>query len=370
VFVALVGLTAVAMSPVYRSTQATIGRTLLVNATSIALTLAHHPAAIAILWACSMLPVWFELVSRETTRDAARVFALYMVPSVALVGIGSALSLTGMVAAAVFPLAIGIALREAVVPVHSWFPIFFERAPLGLAVAFVAPQLGVYAHLYLLPRGLPPEVGNVVAALGALTAVYAAAMGVAQSQTRRALGYLIMSQSGLVALGLDFRTDVARVGTLLAWMVTGLAVAGFAMAIAALEARRGTLSLDRPEGSFERVPRLAAAFLVVGLASVGLPLTLGFISEDLLVQGSVESSPVLAFALIVATAFNGITVVRNFFVLFKGTSRHTGERDLTRRESIALSVVLMALIGLGLWPRALIQSLDTETTSTVTHRGQ
>ncbi len=362
VFVSLIGLIAVSMSPAREGNQKTAARTLLLAAASVAIVMLRDPIAIAFLWAVSAYLPWLELRSRFETRDAARVFAAYMLPSCTLVAIGAWLLHRGMVASAVWPLAVGIALREAVFPLHSWVPLFFERAPIGLAVAFVAPQVGVYAHLTLLGDHLPSAIASLGATLGAVTAVYAAAMGVVQTRTRRALGYLIMSQSGLVVFALDAHADAARVGALVAWMVIGVSVAGFAMALAALEARRGTLSLERPNGSFERVPRLAAAFLVMGLASVGLPGTLGFIAEDLLVQGSVDEFPVYAFALIIATAFNGLTVVRNFFLLFTGTSRHFGERDLTRREGYVLTMVVALLVFLGVSPGQFVAALGGTAT--------
>lgn len=356
-FVAVIGWVSVSMTRASASTPGTIVRLLLTNAASLGLVLVEHPLAVAAFYGLTLLPAWLELASREGTRDAARVFAVYLLPSAALFATGALLAARGLTAASVVPFALAIAVREAVIPFHTWLPIFVERAPLGMTATLVAPQVGVYCHLNLLSEVLPPDLANFGALLGALTAVYAACMGVAQVRTRRALGYLIMSQTGLLAFGLDARADVARVGTLAAWLVSGLAMAGFAMAIEALEARRGPLDLGRPSGAFHRVPRLAASFLVLGLASVGVPGTLGFVAEDLLVQGSVGSFPVLAFALIAATALNGVTVVRNFFILFTGSSRHTGERDLTRREGIVLTVVLAALVGSGIWPAPVVGSL-------------
>jgi NADH-quinone oxidoreductase subunit M len=83
-------------------------------------------------------------------------------------------------------------------------------------------------------------------------------------------------------------------------------------------------------------------------------LTLGFVAEDLLVQGSVAEYPALAFVLIGATALNGMTVVRAFFRLFSGRSSHMGESDLTTREGWALSIVLLALLVGGIAPSMIV----------------
>lgn len=357
-FVAAIGLTAVAMSSLLDTRPHTFARTLAIVAASMALVLARHPIALALLWPATALPVWFELRASAQTRPTARLFATYLGPSSLLVALGAALSMAGASAMAALLIAAGIAIREATVPFHSWLPRVVERAPLAIVVAFVTPQLGAFVHVRFLSQGLPTEFADATAALGAVTMLFGAAMGVAQLRPRRALGYLMMSQTALVAFGLDARSPVGHAGALTAWLACGLATTGLAMSLAALEARRGPSSIATEGGSSARVPLLASAYLVLGLASVGLPGTLGFVAEDLLMHGAVESFPLFSLSLIAGTALNGAAVVRGFFALFTGSRRHDGERDLTLRERAALSVLLAALIGLGLFPARAVDWLD------------
>lgn len=364
VFVAVIGLAAVALSPTRGLQPASLGRILLVNAVSMAFVLVRDPRLLAALFCASALPVWLELRSQPETRATSRVFAWYMLPSCALMVAGAGMQSAQMLTAAALPLAAGIAIREATLPFHSWFPHFVQRAPMGLVIAFVAPQLGVYAHLRMLSDTLPPELTHAIAAVGVVTVLFAAAMGTAQRSARRAIGYLMMSQTGLVAFGLETGSGLGRLGALTAWLVCGLSMAGLAMTVAALEARRGQLDLDRPGGSFRHIPRLATAYLLLGLASVGLPGTFGFVSEELLVQGSVERFPVLGLALVVGTALNSITIVRGFFALFTGARTHGGERDLTLREHAVLGVLVATLLVTGLWPRTMLDHTSHAAHST------
>jgi NADH-quinone oxidoreductase subunit M len=357
----LIGFTAITLSPISGARPKTFARILLIIAIALVFLVIRHPIGLAVLWGASALLVWLELREIKGTKKVARLFAIYHSPSVFALGVGAVLLSRGEPAAGLVFLLIGIAIREAVVPLHSWFPPFVQYAPMGLVVAFFAPQLGVYAHLELLRDEVPHQLAHGVASLGALTAVVAAAMGLAQTDARRALAFLVMSQMGLVAFGLDTSSPVAQIGALLTWQVIGLATAGFAMTLASLEARRGTLSMRVPGGSFTRTPRMAVAFLFMGFASVGLPLTLGFVAEDLLVQGSVEEFPLLAFALILATALNGVSVIRAFFTLFSGSAKHIGERDLTMREAGALTVLMATLLLTGLFPGGIVRRLERVT---------
>jgi carbonic anhydrase len=357
----LIGFTAVTLSPISETRPKTYRRILLLIGVALLFLAVRSPIGLAVLWTASAVIAWRELREIKPPSRIAKLFAIYHVPSALAFGLGAVLLTRGHSAAGVTLLLIGIGIREAVIPLHSWFPPFVEYAPMGLVVAFFAPQLGVYAHLELLRGELPHQLAHGVASLGAITAVAGAALGLAQKSARRALAFLVMSQTGLVAFGLDTSSTVAQVGALLTWQVIGVATAGFAMTLASLEARRGELSLRTPAGSFTQTPRMAVAFLFMGFASVGLPLTLGFVAEDLLVQGSVEEFPVLAFALIIATALNGVSVMRAFFMLFSGSAKHIGERDLTTREAAALTVVMTTLLVTGLFPAGTVRGLERVT---------
>ncbi|MGB8221271.1 MAG: proton-conducting transporter membrane subunit [Polyangiales bacterium] len=357
----LMGFTAVVLSPITGTRPKTFSRIVLLITVALVFLVIRHPIGLVVLWSASALIVWLELREVKGPKKIARLFAIYHVPSVVALGVGAVLISRGNPAAGLLFVLIGIAIREAVIPLHSWFPPFVQYAPMGLVVAFFAPQLGVYAHMELVRGELPHQLAHVVAALGGITAVVAAALGIAQTDARRALAFLVMSQTGLVAFGLDTRSPLSQIGALLTWQVIGVATAGFAMTLASLEARRGSLSMRVPRGSFTRTPRMAVAFLFMGFASVGLPLTLGFVAEDLLLQGSVEEFPLLAFALILATALNGVSVIRAFFTLFSGSAKHIGESDLTIRETGALTLLMATLLIAGLFPGGAVRRLERVT---------
>ncbi|MDZ4695981.1 MAG: proton-conducting transporter membrane subunit [Deltaproteobacteria bacterium] len=368
----LVSWVAIAMSPAGSHPARTQARILSLLAQSLGFLVTPEPILIAGLWATSALTTWLELRQVANGLRVDRLFAIYHLPSVILFSLGAFLITRDISYYGVISLLIGIAIRQASLPVHSWFPAFVDRAPLGLVVLFVSPQVEVIAQLEFLSGGLPADLVGIVATLGVVTAIGAAVLGVAQQNARRAAAYLIMSQMGLVAFGLENHTSLALTGALLTWQVLSLATAGYTMALAALESRHGSLDLRVPHGNFENTPRLAIAFLILGFSMIGFPTTLGFVAEDLLVQGSVNEFPSLGLCLIIATAFNGLTVMRSFFSLFCGARRHMGESDLTRRETLALSLVIATLILGGMIPGPVVaidaEEAHTETALPLPHR--
>jgi NADH-quinone oxidoreductase subunit M len=169
-----------------------------------------------------------------------------------------------------------------------------------------------------------------------------------------------MSQSALVMAGLDCTSTRALAGGLVVWVSSGLAFAGLARCVLVLEARRGRLDLTTNHGGYERMPVLAVSFLLTGLACTGFPGTLGFVGQELLVDGAVDAFPVMGFAVVVASALTGVAVLRMYFSLFCGrpdARAHSALRlGLTRLEAWTFVGLVLALIGLGVAPRPLVNS--------------
>jgi NADH:ubiquinone oxidoreductase subunit 5 (subunit L)/multisubunit Na+/H+ antiporter MnhA subunit len=353
----VIGWLAVALTPLLGTSPATFTRIVALIAQADLFFIVSHPLALALIWGLSAFTLWSELRSKAELRSLARLFAFYHVPSVLSFGVGAILLVKGHIGLALVPLGAGVLLRQAAFPLHSWFPALLERAPMGVVVAFFGPALGVYAHLELLAQGLPRGLGDEAATLAAISAIVAAALGTAQTDARRAIAYVIISQSNLIAFGLENHGVVARAGTFLSWQVLSLATSGLAMTLGALSVRRGSLTLLTPHGSFSKTPRMAVAFLILGFGSVGLPLTLGFIAEELLVQGATLEHPHLGLGLILATALNGVNVIRCFFMLFSGRDESTGEWDLVPRERSALSLAILLLFLGGALPSLAIAAL-------------
>lgn len=354
---AFVAVIAVGLAPAISHSPSTFAAMLLLFGFAEAFLSTDHPIVLLTLWALSSFVVWFEFKSVSTGDKWHRVLGLYQLASVVAFSFGVLLLWrANFLGYGLLLLAIGV--REGILPFQSWFPGFVERAPMGLVVAFLAPQLGVCAHFVIISGHDIGLYSAIIAILGASTAVLAAMLGSVQTKPKRAIAYLILSQTGLVAFGLESTSEIGQVGALLNWQILALAVSGFAMTYAIIEARRGALFLSIPNGNFSETPRLASSFLLLGFASVGFPLTFGFVAEELLVQGNVSDLPFLAMSLVFTTALNGITVAKLFFFLFTGSKNHFGIPDLLGRERFVLGVAIASLVVFGVAPGPLVSFED------------
>ena len=108
------------------------------------------------------------------------------------------------------------------------------------------------------------------------------------------------------------------------------------------------------------MPLLAISFLCMGLACTGFPGTLGFVGQELLVNGAVDSFPTMGFAVVIASALTGLAVLRMYFSLFCGRSdapSHPSVRlGLRKREAWTFVALVIVLLAFGLVPRSLVDS--------------
>jgi NADH-quinone oxidoreductase subunit M len=189
--------------------------------------------------------------------------------------------------------------------------------------------------------------------MGLLTALYAALLALVDRQPRRLLALLAVSQSSFLLVGLESSNADGIAGALVHWQVVAVATTLLASVFTALEARLGTdFEEKRYLGLALGAPRLAVFFLIGGLSLVGLPLTLGFIGEDLLLHGTLTRHPHFGFVLPIVTAMNAFSVLRLFARLFLGhpdpEARAIADA-LPRERWVMTMAVLFLLIG-GILP--------------------
>ena len=333
--------------------------TLVAEAVLLATFSCRNPWIVIGLLAVATIPPYLELRAR---KSSTRVYLIHMGLFVALMFVGQAL-----VPANASPdnppilagtlLAAAVLMRSGVIPLHCWITDLFEKATFGTALLFLTPMTGAYAVMRIL-MPIAPEWGlQSIAIISLVTAIYAAGMALVQHETRRFFCYLFLSQSSLVLVGLETVTEVGLTGALCVWVSVAISLLGFGLTLRSVEARVGRLSLDSYHGLYSHIPKLAALFLLTGLSSIGFPGTLGFVGAELLVEGAVETFPVVGMLVVFAGALNGIAVLHAYFRLFTGTEHHASVSLEARwSEKIAVLILSVLLIGGGLWPQPGVDS--------------
>ncbi|MFM8890144.1 MAG: proton-conducting transporter membrane subunit, partial [Planctomycetia bacterium] len=268
-------------------------------AATCALFLTAHPVALVVLWCVTALPTWWTVRDTPGGRPAARVYLVAMSVALVCMATGTALLVVDppwsdapgpLGTAGGWLVAVAIMIRKGIFPFHSWYPALFRGGPMSTALAATMPQVASYTAVRLLighadhPEGVAAEL-VVLSQLALVTATYGAALAIVQRDLRSLIGTLAMSQSALVLAGLAGTLPMELNGALCVWVSSGLALTGIGLVTWALESRAGVIRLDTPQGRFWDAPALAGFFLLFGLAGIGLPGTLSFVADDLIVSG-------------------------------------------------------------------------------------
>jgi NADH-quinone oxidoreductase subunit M len=341
---------------------------LLLLASTIAADAAISPWMLFLAWTASAAPFVFSM-----WPEAAPSGIRGRLPVVALTA-SSVLLAAGLVLREVVPgagvaafalLFLAALVRKGVFPFHTWVISAFADGPLlpfGLLVnAHFGALLVARVAIPLFPelsRDALPVVSNV-AMIGAL---YTAFAGLGEAHPRRLLALTMLSQTAFVFAGLESRTVEGIAGALTHLLVITVATGGLLLIYRLLEARGVAGDGTTFSGLAGRAPRFAVFFAICGLALVGLPGTLGFVAEDLLFHGALESHHLLGFALPLVTALNAINIYRLFSRLFLGRRLELTPTfsDALPRERAVLTAVVLCLIAGGLAPAGII-SLRTQT---------
>ncbi len=357
--VALLGFLTVLATLRTKVDRVSYGGVLLGQSCCLALFSVEASWLVVALLALSVLPLAFELRSRN---KSTRVYWLHMGTHVVLLVLGWGLSIAttpgswlGELATGI--LVVSILIRAGIAPLHCWVADVCEHATFGGAILFLTPMAGAYAAVRLL---LPSASGWALAWLAfaaVVTAVYAAGLALVQRDARRFFCYLFLSHSALVLVGLETVTPEALTGGLCVWFAASLSLAGFGLTLRSVESRMGRLTLTEYHGLYEHMPSLAMLFLLTGLASVGFPGTIGFVAMELLIDGVMLHNPWFGWAMVAASALNGIAILGVYFRLFTGKRRRSSiSLQVRPAERIAVLSLIVLMVGGGVFPQPFLAS--------------
>ncbi len=257
-------------------------------------------------------------------------------------------------------LVVAVIFRKGICPAHAWVADAAENGPAIPTALLLNGHFGALLVAKLIVPLFPYAASNlfpVLSYLALATALYVAIRALIENSPRRLLAFIALSQSACILAGLESRTAEGITGALVHWFVVTASTMGLFGILRLLEVRFGeNLTASRHLGLAEHAPRLAVFFVVLGLALVGLPGTLSFCSQDLLIHGTLASHSLLGLLLPIAIAMNAISILRLFVRLFLGKRRtgFTVIADALPREQWALTAAVLFVILGGLFPKAII----------------
>jgi len=245
----------------------------------------------------------------------------------------------------------GAAGKSAQIPLYVWLPDAMQ-GPTPVSALIHAATM-VTAGVYMIARlhflfSLAPLTLKVIAAIGALTAFFAATMALAQNDIKRVLAYSTVSQLGYMFLALGVGAFSAAIFHLFthAFFKAGL----FLSAGSVIHALGGEQDMRKMGGLRPYLPTTYLTYLASALALSGAPLTAGFFSKDQIL-GQAFASPSGSFWLwSLAWVTAGLTafyMFRQFFMVFHGDSRVEQRLKAHIHEAPAVMTMPLMVLALG-----------------------
>jgi NADH-quinone oxidoreductase subunit L len=185
---------------------------------------------------------------------------------------------------------------------------------------------------------------TVVALTGAFTAVYAATMGLVQTDIKRVLAYSTISQIGYMFIGLGVGAYAAGIFHLMTHAFFKSLL--FLAAGSVIHALSGEQDMRRMGGLRKRIPRTYRVFLAGALAISGLPGLSGFFSKDEILASAYASGNYLVWGLgLAGAAMTAFYMFRLIFLTFHGDERTVGEAGHNVHESPPVMLVPLEVLA-------------------------
>ena len=273
---------------------------------------------------------------------------------------------------------VAFAVKLPVWPLHTWLPDAHTDAPTAASVmlAGVLLKMGGYGMIRI-SAGMFPEVISDVAwliiTLGVINIIYGALVTLRQTDLKRLIAFSSISHMGFVLVGLSSVVGVSGAvgltGASLQMFTHGTITGLLFLLIGYMYEKAHTRYIADLGGLATRMPVLASALVIAGLASLGLPGTSGFVSEITIFLGAFDAwswpTALAAFGVVLTAGYILWLLQRTLFGPQK--ERFADIQDATVLEAVPVAALVIAVLAVGVYPSLISDAFAVGVEPIATH---
>ncbi|MFC9689474.1 NADH-quinone oxidoreductase subunit M [Kribbella sp. NPDC056951] len=268
------------------------------------------------------------------------------------------------------------AVKAPMVPFHTWLPDAAGEATPGTSVLLVGilDKIGTFGMIRFC-LGLFPNASEwatpVVLVLALISVLYGALVAIGQTDIKRLIAYTSISHFGFIVMGIFALTSQGLTGSTLYMFNHGLSTAALFLVAGYLISRRGSARIADYGGVEKVAPVLAGTFLFAGLSSLALPGLSPFISEFMVLAGTFSKHKVIAVIAVLGIVLAALYILLMYQRTMTGPVRDGIEKlkDLNAREILAIAPLVVLIIGLGIFPKPVVDIIKPAVESTMQRVG-
>ncbi|MCD6653889.1 MAG: NADH-quinone oxidoreductase subunit M [Sulfurovum sp.] len=261
---------------------------------------------------------------------------------------------------------IGFAIKVPMFPFHTWLPYAHGQAPTigSVILAAVLLKMGTYGFVrFSLPMFPDASVIAItpIAIIAIIMIIYTAMVAYAQKDMKQVIAYSSVSHMGIIMLGIFAMNAEGIGGSVFQMLSHGIVSGALFMLVGVIYDRRHTKIMDEFGGLATVMPKYAVIFGIMLMASVGLPLTIGFVGEFLVLIGFYQVSPIMTIlagtSIIVGAVYMLSVYKKSFFGPITNEANKTLE-DLDVKETMSLVPLVMIVVWLGVYPKPVLEPIN------------
>jgi NADH-quinone oxidoreductase subunit M len=263
--------------------------------------------------------------------------------------------------------ALAFAIKVPIFPFHTWLPDAHVEAPTAGSVilAGVLLKMGTYGFvrfcLPLFPNATAVAVPWIMI-LALVGIVYGALVAMVQPDLKKLVAYSSVSHLGFVMLGIFALNEHGLQGGMLQMVNHGLTTGALFLIVGIIYERRHTRLIENFGGITKVMPLYAACFMIVTLASIGLPGTNGFVGEFLVLLGTFAANKVWGAVAATGVILAAVYMLRMYQrVMFGEITKPENKelKDLTRLEFATLAPIIVLIFWIGIYPKPFLETMET-----------
>jgi len=243
-------------------------------------------------------------------------------------------------------------------PLHSWSPVGHAAAPAATSMlhAGVLMKLGHFSIIRVAFEILPEttrEMMPIAAVLCMFSIVYGGFVAFYAKDTKYVIGYSSSSHMGYVFLGMAALNYISLSGAVI-YMFAHAMATGMLFAMAGwVYDQTHTRDLPSLGGLSNKMPFISGCFIVGCMASIGMPGTVNFIAEIMIIVGSWEKYPLQVIVAVLGIVLTMAYLFKMMRSLFYGpmNQQYSHAHDaVSAVDRLPLLVMIAVSVGFGIFP--------------------